>query len=200
MTIYRAGRVAAAMFLISTGFASVMATPAFAGSPSWMPLKGTVTVGCTWNNGCAGGYHTPAAKAIDFLVPNGTAVYAGGTGTVARYGGCGNVASGCNGGAGNYIVVTHSDGRRSRYLHLSGFAVAGGATVRPGVVIGYSGRSGETGGAYHLHYDEKNSAGTKLDPGTMSACHQSTKHSYPASGDWTKVAYGKTLRNDSYSC
>ena len=54
-------------------------------------------------------------------------------------------------GYGRMIQMDHGNGITTRYGHLSGFAVAGGQTVRRGQVIGYVGLSGRSTGP-HLPY------------------------------------------------
>jgi len=57
-----------------------------------------------------------------------------------------------SGGYGRCIEIDHGNGIRTRYGHLSGFAVAAGQTVRRGDVIGFVGDSGRSTGP-HLHYE-----------------------------------------------
>ncbi|MGC4892466.1 M23 family metallopeptidase [Micromonospora sp. DT31] len=58
-------------------------------------------------------------------------------------------------GYGNTIVIGHGDGWRTRYAHLKSRAVAKGAKVKRGTVIG---RVGATSAKYnlspHLHYEQ----------------------------------------------
>ena len=54
--------------------------------------------------------------------------------------------------AGNYVEVLHPDGKVSRYLHMSKFAVQPGQTVKAGTVVGYVGMTGGTTGP-HLHFE-----------------------------------------------
>ncbi|MGC4859639.1 M23 family metallopeptidase [Micromonospora sp. DT41] len=58
-------------------------------------------------------------------------------------------------GYGNTIVIGHGGGWRTRYAHLDSRAVAKGATVKRGTVIG---RVGATSAKYnlspHLHYEQ----------------------------------------------
>ena len=170
----------------------------------WLPLRdikgGSIKVGCTWNNGCDGGYHTSGAKAIDFLVPVGTPVVAAGSGTVVEaLGGCAPESTACAGGKrGNFITIKHGS-RYSRYLHLSKFSksVKVGVTVKAGQLIGYSGNSGQDE-ADHLHYDELTSPSSgqgKLDPGPLIACHGSSRKVY---SNWPSYAYEMPIRSDGY--
>lgn len=91
-------------------------------------------------------------NAIDIAAPQGTPIKApaGGLITKIRVG----VGSGLS-----YMVITHDNGLATVYLHLSGFAVANGAYVVPGQVIGYTGGTPGTHGAGwlttgpHLHFE-----------------------------------------------
>jgi murein DD-endopeptidase MepM/ murein hydrolase activator NlpD len=52
---------------------------------------------------------------------------------------------------GHTVGIDHGQGLESMYLHLSKFAVAEGATVQKGDVIGYAGSTGRSN-APHLHW------------------------------------------------
>jgi len=85
-------------------------------------------------------------KGVDFAAPRGTPVMAAGQGTVeyaSRYG-----------TYGNYIRISHSNGYKTAYAHLSGFArgIRKGAHVSQGQIIGYVGTTGRSTGP-HLHYE-----------------------------------------------
>ncbi len=84
---------------------------------------------------------------IDIATPIGTPIMASanGTITVAR-------GSGYNGGYGQYIVISHSNGTQTVYGHLSSVIVGQGQGVVQGQVIGYSGNTGKSTGA-HLHFE-----------------------------------------------
>jgi len=173
---------------------------------NWLPLKGTYgnAIGCTWSNGCEGGYHTSNGKAIDFAVPYYTPVYSAGPGTVVGFNNSCNPSSpnpNCAEGRGRYVEISHSDGRHSRYLHLSNVVKTSGSVSR-GELIGYTGLSGNTN-FNHLHYDELDSSGTKVDPGPMYAMHGSEMVSYPGvlnKSNWSAVSSfgGHQVRNDAY--
>lgn len=93
--------------------------------------------------------------AVDFKMPEGTAVHAARDGIVARVveehsigcwrDGCGRYA--------NFIVVLHDDGTTGEYYHLqkNGALVAAGERVRAGQHIGLSGNTGHTA-LPHLHF------------------------------------------------
>ena len=83
----------------------------------------------------------------DFAAAEGTPYYAADSGTViyATYDG------GYNGGAGNWIVITHGNGIVTKYMHSSAVYVAVGQYVERGQNIGAVGNTGNSFGA-HLHF------------------------------------------------
>lgn len=67
-------------------------------------------------------------------------------------------------GAGNYIVVTMTDGRRVFYMHLASFLVKNGAKIKRGEPIGIMGNTGNSTGAHtHLEIRPKGTTGNSLD-------------------------------------
>ncbi|NOH73230.1 peptidoglycan DD-metalloendopeptidase family protein [Vibrio pectenicida] len=80
----------------------------------------------------------------DYAVPVGTPVVSISSGRV--------VASHYHPLAGNYIVILHPDGLKTRYLHLSKRFVNRGDNVIQGQKVGASGNTGRTTGA-HLHFE-----------------------------------------------
>ncbi len=91
---------------------------------------------------------------VDFTAPTGTEIVASGDGIVekASYGR----------GYGKEIVINHGYGYKSRYAHLSSFAVSVGTKVQRGQKIGAVGSTGASVGP-HLHY-EVEYLETKIDP------------------------------------
>ena len=83
-------------------------------------------------------------KGIDWATPVGTAVYASSAGTVAR--------AGWGSGYGYVVYINHSDGRQTRYGHLSKVLVKPGQTVQQGTKIALSGNTGRSTGP-HLHFE-----------------------------------------------
>jgi hypothetical protein len=73
-------------------------------------------------------------------------------------------------GCGNYVVIAHGNGHRSRYCHLSVIIVAHGNVISRGQVVGREGLSGAT--AVNLHFDVRQGGtnggdccgGTSVDP------------------------------------
>lgn len=62
------------------------------------------------------------------------------------------VEAGFNGNFGKLVELDHGFGRRTRYGHLSAFAIAVGEDVERGQVIGYAGATGRATGS-HVHYE-----------------------------------------------
>jgi murein DD-endopeptidase MepM/ murein hydrolase activator NlpD len=83
---------------------------------------------------------------VDWAAPTGTPILDAGDGTVERVG--------REGGYGNYIRLSHSNGFETAYGHLSQYAAGlrAGAHVKQGQVIGYVGSTGLSTGP-HLHYE-----------------------------------------------
>lgn len=85
---------------------------------------------------------------VDLGAPRGTPIYAaaGGVVIVVRNNG------GWNGGYGNYVVITHSNGTQTLYSHMSRGIVTLGQMVERGQLIGYVGSTGQATGP-HLHFE-----------------------------------------------
>ena len=82
---------------------------------------------------------------IDFTATRGTEVYATGDGVVEEVQYSGR-------GYGNYILVNHHFGYKTRYAHLQKANVKKGQHVKRGEVIGKVGSTGLSTGP-HLHYE-----------------------------------------------
>lgn len=106
-----------------------------------------------------------SAYAVDFPVPEGTAVYAAREGTVVGAEGSNTL------GApspeyrqyANYVIVEHADGTMGNYYHLknNGVFVKIGQKIQKGELLGYSGNTGYSSGP-HLHFSV-----SKVDPVSM---------------------------------
>lgn len=83
-------------------------------------------------------------KGVDWATPVGTAVMASCTGTVSR--------AGWGKGYGYVVYINHSDGRQTRYGHLSKVLVKQGQTVTQGQKIALSGNTGVSTGP-HIHFE-----------------------------------------------
>jgi murein DD-endopeptidase MepM/ murein hydrolase activator NlpD len=66
-------------------------------------------------------------------------------------------------GYGNYVLVTHSNGYKTRYAHLQSVNVANGAAVNTQTVVGFVGTTGASS-APHLHFGYQN--------GSVSYCNR----------------------------
>ena len=81
---------------------------------------------------------------VDLSAPTGTPIYATRAGYVS-------FAGFEEGGAGNYVQLTHGDGYKSIYMHMTHYIVYTGQYVMGGQVIGYCGSTGGSTGP-HLHF------------------------------------------------
>ncbi len=79
--------------------------------------------------------------------------------------------AGWHGGHGKMVKISHSGGLGSGYAHMSSIAVAPGARVAQGQVIGYVGSTGMSTGA-HLHFEVYRS-GVAVSPTSVSFASQS---------------------------
>jgi murein DD-endopeptidase MepM/ murein hydrolase activator NlpD len=91
---------------------------------------------------------------VDFSASTGTPVKAADAGTV--------VVAGDRGGYGTTVIVDHGNTLATLYGHLSRLAVAEGATVARGQVVGYAGSTGYSTGP-HLHFEVRVN-GNPVDP------------------------------------
>lgn len=92
----------------------------------------------------------PGHNGIDYGIPNGTPINAAAAGTVALVGFE-------NGGYGNFVKLSHTDGSKTYYTyyaHLASAAVSAGQKVKAGTVVGYSNNTGASTGP-HLHFGLK---------------------------------------------
>jgi hypothetical protein len=109
----------------------------------------------TFNNGQQSPSYGKPHGGVDYGVPEGTPVYAVTDGVVEP---TGYDAP----GFGNYIKTSNSDGSENFFGHLSRKLLEGGARVKAGDLVGYSGNSGSSTGP-HLHFEVRK-GGNKLDP------------------------------------
>lgn len=86
-------------------------------------------------------------KGTDMAAPEGTPYYAAADGTVMYATNDG----GYNGGAGNWVVISHGNGIVTKYMHSSATFVRPGDYVTRGQNIGAVGNTGQSFGA-HLHF------------------------------------------------
>ena len=83
-------------------------------------------------------------KGVDWACPTGTTVFASCGGTV--------IQASYNGGYGNNVVISHPDGRMTRYAHNSKLLVKVGQKVEQGEPIALSGNTGRSTGP-HVHFE-----------------------------------------------
>lgn len=83
-------------------------------------------------------------KGIDLAAPTGTPIYASADGIVE--------ISQFSKSAGNWILLNHKNGYKTKYFHLNKLAVKAGSEVQRGDLIGYVGSTGYSSGP-HLHYE-----------------------------------------------
>lgn len=83
---------------------------------------------------------------VDWAAPRGTPILAAGDGTVD--------IAGWWGGYGKYVRLSHANGYKTAYAHMTRFAegMKPGAKVTQGQVIGYVGSTGRSTGP-HLHFE-----------------------------------------------
>ena len=106
------------------------------------------------NRESPGGIGSTNHKGIDIGASYGTSIWAAASGTVT-------LAS-WNGGYGNCVIVSHSNGYSTLYAHMSSIAVSAGQTVSQGQVLGYVGSTGNSTGP-HLHFGVL-AGGTYVNP------------------------------------
>jgi len=128
-------------------------------TPAPAPVKYRVPETSTTGPLSAGYYSNPLpggiitqglhdGRAVDIGAARGTPIHAAADGMViiARNNG------GWNGGYGNYVVITHSNGTQTLYSHLRSSIVSAGQQVLRDQTIGYIGATGRATGP-HLHFE-----------------------------------------------
>lgn len=89
-------------------------------------------------------YGESGHKGIDIASKQGTPIYASQGGTV--------VAATYESGYGNYVLIDHGNGVKTRYAHASKLLVSVGETVAQGQTIALCGTTGRSTGP-HLHFE-----------------------------------------------
>lgn len=102
---------------------------------------------------------------VDFGAARGTPIHAAAAGTiiVARSNGA------WNGGYGNYVVISHSNGTQTLYAHMTHAIVSSGQAVSAGQTIGYVGSTGMSTGS-HLHFEVRGAANPFRNCRVSSVC------------------------------
>ena len=107
------------------------------------PLPGsTISSGFGWRS-----FDNSFHNGVDLAAGSGTPYYAAEGGTVIMATNDG----GYNGGAGNWIVISHGNGMVTKYMHSSAVYVSVGQQVTKGQNIGAVGSTGNSTGP-HLHF------------------------------------------------
>ena len=95
-------------------------------------------------------------RAIDIGLPYGSPIYASRAGRVVYIGLD-------HSGYGYLLILSHADGTRTYYAHLSGYWVHEGDRVRQGQIVGTSGSTGNSSGP-HLHFEIRQGHYIHLNP------------------------------------
>jgi murein DD-endopeptidase MepM/ murein hydrolase activator NlpD len=93
-------------------------------------------------------------QGVDLAAPEGTEVFAAGSGTVTEVGN--------DPIYGNYVIIKHNDNWASLYGHLQRVGVSLRANVKSGMLIGWVGTTGQSTGP-HLHFELRQN-GQARDP------------------------------------
>lgn len=120
---------------------------------------GPVSSGLGWpadDHSLSGNPYGPGHLGIDISAPEGSNVYAAGSGVVTM------AQGGYNYGYGNVIQIDHGNGYVTVYAHLSQINIGLCTPVGQGTLIGYSGNTGNSFGA-HLHFEIR-IGGTNVNP------------------------------------
>jgi murein DD-endopeptidase MepM/ murein hydrolase activator NlpD len=120
---------------------------------------GPVATGLGWpadDHTLSGNPYGPGHLGIDISAPEGSYVYAAGSGVVTM------AQGGWNYGYGNVVQIDHGNGDVTVYAHLSSINVAPCQSVGQGALIGLSGNTGNSFGA-HLHFEIRR-GGANINP------------------------------------
>ncbi|HEX8824804.1 MAG TPA: peptidase M23 [Archangium sp.] len=147
-------------------YAAAALVAGFAGVATAATAKGAICdtaarVGSTTYYSCSGSSHTALDMSNGSCSEWNHRAMLSGSFYYKYYGGCANNCVGgttCNGGAGNYYVVTGASGWDFRQLHVNSNASSGTKTC-DGCALGLVGSTGNSSGA-HVHADNR-SYGTR---------------------------------------
>lgn len=151
----------------SSGGSTVDPSPSYTSGYTW-PVPGFYYLSSEWNED----RYTYNHGAIDIAgagimgapvvaADNGTVLYTN-TSCYHNWGKSGSC--GCGGGYGNYVWLSHGNGKETIYAHLTSLIVSPGEYVTKGQVIGYVGTTGYSTGP-HLHFECRYN-GVKYNPMT----------------------------------
>ncbi|MFA6407551.1 MAG: peptidoglycan DD-metalloendopeptidase family protein [Candidatus Paceibacterota bacterium] len=96
-----------------------------------------------------------AENAVDIANKCGTPIYAAADGLMVADSEYGDGSGEWNGGYGQFILLEHTNGTKTRYTHLSKTLISVGDQVTRGSEIGLMGNTGNTDGptGCHLHFE-----------------------------------------------
>lgn len=120
-------------------------TPSGAGSGDFIwPLPGYTRISSPFGYRTCPYHGRELHGGVDLPAPHGTNILAAKSGTV--------VLSTYGSSYGNHVAISHPDGSRTMYCHMSARLVSVGDTVSQGQVIGRVGSTGNSTGN-HLHFE-----------------------------------------------
>lgn len=123
--------------------------------PLRRPLPPTQAISSRYGSRLDPFHRRPAFHAgLDFRARRGVPVQATALGRVTK--------AGRQGGYGKMVEISHGDGVRTRYAHLSSINVRVGQSVQAGDIVGAVGSTGRSTGP-HLHYEIRRN-GRTVDP------------------------------------
>ncbi|MES2314625.1 MAG: M23 family metallopeptidase [Patescibacteria group bacterium] len=121
------------------------------------------TAGCVFLRPIQGGHISQGLhghNGVDLAAPVGTPIVASAGGTVI----ISRINGGWNGGYGNFVVISHSNGTQTLYSHMqSKTVVTAGQHVNQGDLVGYIGMTGHTTGP-HVHFEIRGAKNLFWDP------------------------------------
>ena len=140
-----AARAAAAQAAKAAQSGTQTAAPTRTGSGGMIwPLSGYTRVSSPFGYRICPFHGRELHGGVDVPAPGGTPIMAAKSGVV--------VLSTYGSSYGNHVAISHADGTRTMYCHMSSRAVSAGQTVGQGQVIGYVGSTGSSTGN-HLHFE-----------------------------------------------
>ena len=140
-----AARAAAAQAAKAAQGGAQAAAPTRSGSGGMIwPLSGYTRVSSPFGYRICPFHGRELHGGVDVPAPGGTPIMAAKSGVV--------VLSTYGSSYGNHVAISHADGMRTMYCHMSSRAVSAGQTVSQGQVIGYVGSTGSSTGN-HLHFE-----------------------------------------------
>jgi hypothetical protein len=149
--------------------AAVLSAPAVASAVDfYLPWTHGSTVRCSQGNGGSISHTSAGSRyAWDFAMSLGDPIRAAAPGTIValRQDAADFVPNPDLSTPVNYVVIVHSDGTRTGYLHLKQNSLPAdirvGATVSQGQIVGGAGSSGYSSGV-HLHFSRYDTSGVSI--------------------------------------